>query len=102
MPGEVPSLSVRLRALVVTHAGARPLTCTFAPGGKLHGVGIPSVLWCLTCGQAAMWHDVGAASAVVARAEASERLPFLTAEELLAPANGNALGQDRISAKSPT
>jgi hypothetical protein len=69
-------LSERLRALVLQHASVATLTCPFTPGGKLHGIGIPSVLWCLTCQQAGMWHDVAAAAVLAARVEAFERLPF--------------------------
>jgi len=69
-------LSTRLRALVVQHAGQATLTCTFEPGGKLHGVGIASVLWCRACHQAGMWHDVAAGAALAAAVEDSERLPF--------------------------
>lgn len=83
-----PPLSVRLAAYVVTHAGTGPLTCTFVPGGKLHGVGIPSVLWCAACLQAAMWHDIGAAAALAARVEASERLPFWSADEAAVSVGG--------------
>ena len=83
-------LSERLRALVVQHAGVATLTCTFEPGGQLHGVGIPSVLWCLTCRQARMWHDVADGAALASRAEASERLPFLPAEAIQLSAGGNA------------
>ena len=83
-------LSERLRALVVQHAGVATLTCTFAPGGKLHGVGIPSVLWCLTCHQARMWHDVADGAALAAGTEASERLPFLPAEAIQLSVGGNA------------
>lgn len=77
-----PPLSDRLRALVLRHATGATLTCTFVPGGQLHGVGIPSVLWCLTCAQAGMWHDVAAAAALAARVEASERLPFLPGDAI--------------------
>jgi hypothetical protein len=69
-------LSMRLRAMVVQHAGRAPLTCTFQAGGKLHGVGIASSLYCRTCHQARMWHDVAEAVALASSVEASERLPF--------------------------
>lgn len=71
-----PPLSARLRAHVLRHAGKATLTCEFVPGGKLHGVGIPSVLYCQTCHQARMWHDVAAGAVIAALMEASERLPF--------------------------
>jgi len=76
----VKPLSERLRALVVQHAGVATLTCTFEPGGKHNGVGIASVLWCLTCRQARMWHDVAEGAALAAGTEASERLPFFHAD----------------------
>lgn len=74
-------LSARLRALVVQHAGKAPLTCAFEGGGKHNGVGIASPLWCLTCGQARMWHDIGEGAALAASVEDSERLPFMRADD---------------------
>lgn len=58
-------LGDRLRALVLTYADATTLTCRFVPGGKLHGVGIASELYCARCGQARQWHDVAEAAARV-------------------------------------
>lgn len=62
-------LSERLRSTVLTHCGVRTLSCPFEPGGKLNGVGIPSELYCCTCGQARVWHDVAEAAAIVAGVE---------------------------------
>lgn len=74
-PRLVP-LSARLRAIVLAQCGVGTLTCVFEPGGKLHGVGIPSPLWCGRCGHAVTWHTVAEAAAVAAQLESSERLPF--------------------------
>jgi hypothetical protein len=66
-----PSLAERLRAMVVRQAGPATLTCSFVPGGQLHGVGIPSALYCQACGQAGAWHDVAAAAAIAGALSAS-------------------------------
>jgi hypothetical protein len=79
-------LSARLRALVVRLAGPATLTCAFVAGGKLNGVGIPSVLYCQACGRASVWHDVAEAVALAARCEAAERLPFGPDDGGLTPA----------------
>jgi hypothetical protein len=59
------TLAERLRATVLNQAGAATLSCRFQPGGKLHGVGIPSPLYCLGCGHARVWHDVAEAAVIV-------------------------------------
>lgn len=66
-----PTLGERLRAAVVNHCGLETLTCEFAPGGKLHGVGIPSELYCQTCGHMRLWHDVAAAAAIASVCESA-------------------------------
>lgn len=70
------TLVERLRADVVNHAGVATLSCVFEPGGKLHGVGIASDLYCRRCGQSRIWHDVAEAAAIVAACEAAAKLPF--------------------------
>lgn len=71
-------LSARLRAIVLVQCGQQTLTCTFEPGGKLHGVGIASDLYCIRCGEAHTWHTVAEACRLAERLEQSERLPFMT------------------------
>lgn len=61
--------STRLRALLVTHASEATVTCTFAPGGKLGGVGIQSHLYCAHCSQGRIWHEVAAGLVLIVRAE---------------------------------
>jgi hypothetical protein len=61
-------LSARLRELVVDMAGTATLTCTFAPGGRLHGVGIRAPFYCANCGQARHWHHLVAEAATFAAA----------------------------------
>jgi hypothetical protein len=65
-----PALPDRLLAAVRTHcADGAVLACpSFVAGGKLHGVGIPSELYCQVCGHASLWHDVVQAAAIVAAA----------------------------------
>ncbi len=69
--GPLPPLAARLRKMALDYCAgdARVLTCEFALGGRTHGVGVPSVLWCRQCGQPRMWHDVAIAAAVVEREE---------------------------------
>lgn len=66
-----PSLAVRLRDRVLTFANAQTLVCPFEPGGQLHGVGIPSSLYCRLCCHARLWHDVAQAAAIVAAHESA-------------------------------
>jgi hypothetical protein len=66
----VRPLSVRLRHLVQTVAGAATLTCSFVPGGRNRGAGIVSRHHCVTCNQSLMWHEVAAAIPDVELAEA--------------------------------
>ena len=70
-PPASSSLAERLRALVLTYCGSQEvvLECEFLPGGRLHGVGIASPLWCSRCGHPRIWHDVAAAARIVARDE---------------------------------
>ena len=63
-----PTLVERLRDDIVRHCGPAPLSCTFVPGGKLHGVGISSELYCQTCHCPRLWHDVAEAAAIVDKA----------------------------------
>ena len=68
-PVPVRPLSERLRATVRNQCGDATLACVFEPGGKLHGVGIASELYCVGCGQARVWHDVAEAAVIVAAVE---------------------------------
>jgi hypothetical protein len=72
-----PALAERLRAMVLAHCGGqvRVFTCEFRPGGRTHGVGVASDLWCVNCGHSRMWHDVAIAAALVVEREA--RPPLL-------------------------
>lgn len=62
-------LAQRLRAhvLVQSSGDTRVLTCEFAAGGRKHGVGIPSPLYCVTCGHSQVLHDIAAALPCVER-----------------------------------
>lgn len=73
-PATPKTLVERLRADVLTHCGTAPLSCMFEPGGKLHGVGIASELYCKRCGHSRVWHDVAEAAAIVAACEAAAKL----------------------------
>lgn len=66
-----PPLSAQLRTLVMNAASEATLTCTFAPGGRLRGAGIPGPNHCVNCNQPRMWHVVAAA---IAEAEWTEAL----------------------------
>jgi hypothetical protein len=72
-------LSARLRELVVDMAGTATLTCTFAPGGRLHGVGIRAPFYCANCGQARHWHLVAEAATFAAAVEDGARAAENTA-----------------------
>ncbi len=64
-----PMTSTRLRALLVNQASEATVTCAFVPGGKLGGVGIRSHLYCATCGQGRLWHEVAAGLRLIEVAE---------------------------------
>ncbi len=62
-------IHARLRAdvLRLSAGDARILTCVFEPGGKTHGVGVPSPLYCQRCGQSQFLHDLAAVLPIVER-----------------------------------
>lgn len=71
-----PGLPERLRGHVLRLAAGDPriLTCEFVPGGRTHGVGVPSPLWCGRCGHTQLLHDI---AAVIPLAEREARPPLL-------------------------
>lgn len=71
-PVPLRPLSERLRALVRNHCADVAICSAFLAGGKLHGVGIASDLYCVSCGHARMWHDVAEAAVIIAAGEEVE------------------------------
>lgn len=71
----LPSLSERLRLMVITHGALEAFGCVFLGGGKRFGVGIPSDLYCLTCGHARLYHDLAEAFAIVVAHETRHVAP---------------------------
>ena len=73
------TLSERLVAHLASLGGAVEalVTCEFLPGGKKFGVGIPSALYCMTCGHARILHDIAQAAAIVEAEETAARTPLL-------------------------
>ena len=77
-----PLLSDVLRQLVTTIAGPSILTCEFAPGGRLHGAGIPGPYHCAHCNPPRMWHQVALAIPDVEWAEQLSAAGFRRGRDL--------------------